>query len=296
MPVISLISLLALGVPAAEWAPSMGNYSMTITANPTAQALFNEGIRLEFGFDQTEARIYFNRSIAADRHCAMCWWGLAWSLGPYLNHPTVESPSQLTSAAQAAKTAASMGTMKLTQKEQLLIKAMAVRYPASIAGNQTETYIAYAAAMQEAHTQLETDADIAALSAESLLVLQCDDSGYNFYTSDGLPVERVQAADTLLQPHIQPGSLSLHPFAQHLYIHLTEPSASGFVGKYNAGRGSKIADALLKEFAPTDSQHLIHMAGHTYLRIGRYGDAGEWTGGCRTCSEDTTNAYNQCMQ
>jgi hypothetical protein len=274
LTIASLLTLLVLGSSMADWSPDMGNYSMSITSTPKAQELFDEGIRLEFGFDQTEARLCFNRSIAADPDCAMCWWGLAWSLGPFLNHPMVESLSQLTSAVQAANTAAAMGDKKkLTTKEQLLIKAMGLRYPASIAGNQTETYIAYAAAMQEAHAQLPSDADIAALAAESLLVLQCDDSGYNFYGPDGKPLERVQIADALLQPHIQPHSPLLHPYAQHLFIHLTEPSTPGFAGKYNAGRAAKIADALEEEFKFTDSQHLQHMAGHTYLRIGRYNDA-----------------------
>eukprot|EP00658_Telonema_sp_P-2_P003255 TRINITY_DN11199_c0_g1_i2.p1 TRINITY_DN11199_c0_g1~~TRINITY_DN11199_c0_g1_i2.p1 ORF type:complete len:360 (-),score=68.10 TRINITY_DN11199_c0_g1_i2:496-1575(-) len=82
-------------------------------------------------------------------------------------------------------------------------------------------------------------------------------------------------AETRLGSELLQGVLARtpsHPMAEHLWIHITEPSASG-MGPESAGRAAAAADGLLAQFNGTDSQHLTHMPGHTYLRVGRYNDA-----------------------
>ena len=57
--------------------PALGNYSMPITHMlPSTQRLFDEGLMLAFNFNQHEAQIWFNLSVATESDCAMCWWGL----------------------------------------------------------------------------------------------------------------------------------------------------------------------------------------------------------------------------
>lgn len=53
-----------------------------------------------------------------------------------------------------------------------------------------------------------------------------------------------------------------HTLALHLYIHLTEASM-------HAALATPAADTLVSEHL--EAGHLIHMAAHNYLRVGRYG-------------------------
>ena len=57
-----------------------------------------------------------------------------------------------------------------------------------------------------------------------------------------------------------------HALAQHLLIHLTEPSTGAYE---NALSGQDAADALEDRYAAAG--HLQHMPAHLYLRTGRYG-------------------------
>lgn len=187
------------------WMPDYGNYSLKISASWKVQELFDEALRLEFGFGQTLARDYFNQSQTLDKDCAMCYWGLALANGPYLNHPIVVDNAQLQTAYDAAQSAVSALKRRpqVSTKEQLLVSAMAVRYPPSVSGNQTETYLSYVAKMKDAHAALPNDADIAVLLADSLMILDCDSAGYNFYDpATGEPYPNEVAAGALLKPHL----------------------------------------------------------------------------------------------
>jgi hypothetical protein len=89
--------------------------------------------------------------------------------------------------------------------------------------------------------------------------LLCDDFGYNFYHND-VPAEGTVRAISILEPLVKSTD---HPFVRHLYIHIVEPSST-------PGRAKEAADELREQFNNTDSQHLQHMSGHTYLRMGLY--------------------------
>ena len=57
------------------------------TANPKTQAYFDQGVRLLFGFNHAEAIRSFREAARLDPDCAMCWWGVAFALGPNINLP-----------------------------------------------------------------------------------------------------------------------------------------------------------------------------------------------------------------
>jgi hypothetical protein len=55
---------------------NLGRHSWKITtSNPQAQAFFDQGLRLAYGFNHAEARRAFRQAQRLDPSCAMCFWG-----------------------------------------------------------------------------------------------------------------------------------------------------------------------------------------------------------------------------
>ena len=50
-----------------------------------AQAYFNEGLQFMYAFGPSSALLSFREAQKHDPNCAMCFWGEAWALSPYLN-------------------------------------------------------------------------------------------------------------------------------------------------------------------------------------------------------------------
>ncbi len=63
-------------LPTPQHIPGVGNVRFPISANPQAQAWFEQGINLLYDFWDYEADRAFEESIRADPKCAMCYWGL----------------------------------------------------------------------------------------------------------------------------------------------------------------------------------------------------------------------------
>ena len=54
----------------------LGGIAMAVTtASPEAQAYFDQGLALAWGFNHAEARRSFQAAQALDPSCAMCFWG-----------------------------------------------------------------------------------------------------------------------------------------------------------------------------------------------------------------------------
>lgn len=67
---------------------NLGDHGRTITTNSEqAQAYFDQGLQLAYGFARPEAIRSFQVAQRHDPHCALCAWGEAWALGPYQNNP-----------------------------------------------------------------------------------------------------------------------------------------------------------------------------------------------------------------
>jgi hypothetical protein len=60
------------------------------TANELAQSYFNQGLRLTYAFNHSEAQRAFRKAQKLDPDCAMCFWGEALVLGPNINLPMQE--------------------------------------------------------------------------------------------------------------------------------------------------------------------------------------------------------------
>lgn len=223
------------------------------TTNPEAQAYFNQGMMLAYGFNHAEAARSFYEAIRLDSACAMAHWGFAYVLGPNYNAGMEEDNFQR--AWEAGKKARQFAA-STSPKEQALIAALAVRYAEKPPADRRPLDIAYAAAMKKVYTQHPSDPDIGALYAEAVMNLH----PWDLY-------EKQTKAPKAWTPEIMAVLESLlrknpkHPGAHHLYIHALE--ASGTPDKAMASA------ALLDSLVP-GAGHLLHMPSHIYINTGDY--------------------------
>lgn len=237
---------------------SLGTYGRSIsTKSKEAQRYFDQGMRLTYGFGHAEAREAFAAAIRHDSTCAMCHWGLAWALGPYINGPQMDSSVAVRAHAAAQRAVALKAGARPV--ERALIDAMAARYAAVPArANRKGLDSAYATAMRDVARRFPDDLDAASLLGEALMVLRPWDQ----WTKVGDPQpgteEVLRVLEGVLRRNVR------HPGACHHYIHATEASR-------DPARAATCAD-LLGRVIPGAS-HIPHMPSHTYMRMGRYGDA-----------------------
>ena len=70
---------------------NLGRHAHTITtSSPEAQQYFDQGMRLSYAFNHGEAIRAFKQAIVLDGSCAMCYWGVAYAVGPNINAPITE--------------------------------------------------------------------------------------------------------------------------------------------------------------------------------------------------------------
>jgi tetratricopeptide (TPR) repeat protein len=245
--------------PQADSVPlydSLGTLSRTVTTtSPQAQRYFDQGLRLTYGFGHGEAVRSFRAALGHDPECAMCWWGVAWARGPYIN-ARMDSAGGV--EAYDAIQNALRRTRGATAEERALIEAMAKRYARRpTRENRPGLDSAYATAMRDVVRRFPNDLDAAALFGESLMVLRPWDQ----WTRDGRPqpgTEEVLAVlESVLARDIR------HPGACHLYIHAVEASL-------DPARAEPCAELL--GAAIPGASHIPHMPSHIWMRIGRYGD------------------------
>ena len=96
------------------------------TAQPEAQAYFDQGLGLAWGFNHAEARRSFQAG-QLDPYCAMCFWGEAFVMGPNINDAMDEA--DILPALEAISRARELAGA-VTDKEAALIEALAARYAA----------------------------------------------------------------------------------------------------------------------------------------------------------------------
>jgi tetratricopeptide (TPR) repeat protein len=234
------------------------HHRVVTTSRPEAQEYFDQGLRLLYGFNHDEAARSFARAAMIDPACAMCFWGIAYALGPNYNVPML--PDRF-AAAWDALGKAKAAAPRTTPVEQALIGALAVRYKGPEphdAAAQRPLNEAYAKAMRRVAMQFRADDDVQVLAAEAGM----DVHPWKLWSKDGKPqpgtLEIVGYLETVLARNPK------HPGANHYYIHAVEAST-------NPGRAIPAADRL-PSLMP-GAGHLVHMPAHIYQRVGRYADA-----------------------
>jgi tetratricopeptide (TPR) repeat protein len=238
---------------------NLGDYHRTITTkSPDAQAFFDQGVRLIYGFNHDEAARSFARAAQLDPTCASCYWGLALVLGPNYNVPML--PDRFAAAWDAVHKAQA-NAEHATPVEQALIAALAKRYPGSepkdppamVPYNQ-----AYADAMKDVAAKFPDDLDVQVLRAESLMDL----NPWKLWGSDGKPAPGTLEIVALLEG-VLAKSVN-HPGANHYYIHAVEASPHPEKAVASAER--------LAALIP-NAGHIVHMPAHIFQRVGRYAEA-----------------------
>jgi tetratricopeptide (TPR) repeat protein len=235
---------------------NLGDHHREITTgSEEAQAYFDQGLVLAYGFNHELAVQSFQEAARHDPACAMCYWGIAWALGPNINLPM--DPALNPAAWEALQQAQALAD-DASPVEQAMIEALAARYSADAPENRAELDLAFAEAMGEVAAQYPDDADVLAISAEAMMDLM----PWNFWTAEGEPTEYTARILATLEEAlaINPD----HPAANHYYIHATEASQ-------DPGRALESARRL--ETLVPGAGHLVHMPAHTYWRTGRYADA-----------------------
>ena len=76
--------------PIAPKLEGLGEHHFPVTThNPDSQHFFDQGLRLTYAFNHSEALRAFKQAVMLDPENAMAYWGWALVLGPNLNLPMV---------------------------------------------------------------------------------------------------------------------------------------------------------------------------------------------------------------
>jgi tetratricopeptide (TPR) repeat protein len=238
---------------------NLGTYHMPVTTrSPVAQQYFDQGLRLTYGFNHDEAIKSYREGIREDSTCAMCWWGVAYALGPNINVPM--DTAAVRPAWEAVQQAVKLAPL-VSDRERAYIRALQARYSADPSASRASLDSAWARAIGEVSRRYPMDDDAATLSAEALMDLR----PWNYWNNAGRPrapstIETVAILERIVK------RTQDHPGACHFYIHALE--ASPF-----AARALPCAERL-GSLVP-GAGPLVHMPTHIYMRLGRWEDAVE---------------------
>jgi tetratricopeptide (TPR) repeat protein len=236
---------------------NLGRHSWKITTqNPEAQAYFDQGLRLAYGFNHGEARRAFRQAQRLDPSCATCFWGEALVLGPNINVPM--DPAANAPALAALEHAQSLAK-NAGDKEQALIAALAKRYSADPAAERAVLDKAWAEAIGEVARRFPDDSELAVFHAEAMMDTQPWD-----YWEDSGKRGKGHANEIVAELERAMAQNPDHPGAIHLYIHTVEASDR----PERAQPGAERLAALIP-----GAGHIVHMPSHIYYRVGRYLDA-----------------------
>jgi tetratricopeptide (TPR) repeat protein len=234
----------------------LGTHQYAIsTKSVGAQRYFDQGMKLSYAFNHAEAIRSFQQGAALDPQCAMCYWGIAYALGPNINAPITEEAAKAAWAAIGQARGTASGA---SEKERAFIEALATRYTADPKAERPPLDKAYAEAMRDLTKRYPDDLEAATLFAQSLM----DTAPWNYWDKEGKPREFTGDVIAALESVLR--RQSDHIGAIHLYIHAVEASP-------DPKRAEPYADRLAA-LVP-GAGHLVHMPGHIYLRTGRYHDA-----------------------
>ena len=233
--------------------PNLGSLAFRVsTRNQRAQAFFNQGLRLSFGFNHAEAQRAFRAAQKLDPACALCWWGEALILGPNINVPMMPEANGPALAALARAVALKD---QASPRERALIEALEKRYSDDPKAERPALDAAYADAMAAVAARFP-DPTLATLAVEAAM----DTQPWDYWEAGGVkPKGRgayiVGTLESVLKR--EPS----HPGAIHLYIHAVEASTTPERALPYANR----LGALMP-----GAGHIVHMPAHIYYRVGMY--------------------------
>jgi tetratricopeptide (TPR) repeat protein len=241
--------------PIAPLFDNLGDHHFKITSNEAAQVFFDQGLRLIYAFNHSEAHRSFREAARLDPDCAMAYWGQALALGPNINDPNPDA--ERTTKAYEAATEAEQRATGVTKLEKALIKAIQSRQDSNPGTDRMSLNHAYVEAMAPVAAKYPENDEVQTLYAAALM----NTMPWDYWDPHGAPNEGTLVAKSSLEKAISINPN--HPGAHHYYIHMVElpdpdlaESSADQLGGLMPGAG-----------------HLVHMPAHIYIRIGRYRDA-----------------------
>jgi tetratricopeptide (TPR) repeat protein len=230
--------------------PGLGVWKHAIaTNNPTAQKYFDQGLALVYGFNRYEALRSFRKAAELDPGAAMAYWGIAASLGPYINmdgDPTFDIKESCAAVQKG------LALKNVSASERDWLEAAATRCP------DFADPARYIAAMRDLAAKYPDDLDARTFYAEALMI----PTRWHWYLNDGKPAAGIAEAEQTLEAVIRRNNV--HPGANHLYIHAVESSPTPERAIPSAQRLMGIVPA---------GGHMVHMPGHIWLVVGDFNQA-----------------------
>ncbi|MBL8231176.1 MAG: hypothetical protein JNL98_21970, partial [Bryobacterales bacterium] len=225
----------------------MGLYQHPIeTKIADAQKFFDQGLVLLYGFNRYEAFRSFQKAAELDPQSPMPYFGMAAAQAPHINMDLdgdVDLKKGCNYGTEAVKRSAN------APKHE--------RDYAAAAAAMCDGEEAHRSALRKLHEAYPDDPDAATLYAESLMV----PVRWRWFTTlNGEPAGEMAKCIDLLERLLRRDPD--HPGANHFYVHAVEMSR-------NPERAIPSAQRLMGGIAP-NAGHLVHMAGHIYMRVGDY--------------------------
>lgn len=237
--------------------PTLGTHHFGITTDSDeAQAWFNQGLVLLYGFNHGEAERCFREAASHDPEAAMPWWGIAYANGIHVNAPVMTEDQWRASYEAAEKAKALLD--KETPLEHALVNAVSARTAWPVPAEQRPYDEAFMEAMAAVYKEHRDHPEVATFYVESMMNLQ----PWDYWTESLKPKGRTREFCAVIERGLK--HHPDHPQLCHLYIHAVEAGP-------DPGKAAAASDRLLRKVP--GAGHLVHMPSHIYARIGRYADA-----------------------
>jgi tetratricopeptide (TPR) repeat protein len=233
-----------------------GDYSRQIaTSSPVAQALFDQGLNLTWGYYFPEAYASFQEALRHDPDNPMILWGMALSASPNPNSRHNGFADDPEEAGLAAIRRANELVEGLSDKDRKLVEALYTRYDKESVPDPAQRDAAYLELVRKLVAEFPEDPDVVSAFADASMII----SPWNYWDDNGNPTQAVAEAIGYLE-----GSLEQkpnHPGTNHLYMHIMESSPHPERALPNADRLEGIMPRI---------GHMVHMPSHIYVRTGDY--------------------------
>jgi tetratricopeptide (TPR) repeat protein len=246
----------------AQLFEGLGTFHRKITTwSPLAQKYFDQGMRFIWAFNHDEAARSFAKAAQIDPRCGSCYWGVALTLGPNYNMPTMSSPRARVGSEAVRK--AEGNARRARPVERALIAAVGKRYRGTgevDPSNSKPLLTAYVAAMRSVAKRYPHDLDVQTMYAEALM----NTNPWKLWNADGTPNPGTEQILDKLRYVL--GKNPRHPGANHYYIHAVEASQHP---------EQAVASAEVLTGMMPAAGHLEHMPAHIMQRVGRYEEAAD---------------------
>jgi tetratricopeptide (TPR) repeat protein len=252
----------------------LGPHSRVIsTDSAEAQIWFDRALNWSYAFSREEAHRCFEKVVELDPNCAIGYWGLAYSLGPYYNGPWDRMPvpvrEDVNRRVHGFISEAQNHVGSASRAERALIGAYGLRCPQP-SNDDLDIYAQwdddYARAMAAVAEEFQEDDDVLTLAIDALM---CRTPWLLWDLENRMPaegastVEAIELLDMALD-RIEREGRPPHPGLLHFKIHLMEMSPTPEAALPEAN--------VLRKLIP-DAAHLVHMPSHLYVLCGLFQDA-----------------------